>query len=91
LPLLAAFLDVPFECSPYRPASRMFWNELFLDVEAIPELHPARGATNVTSPAFRDLQALRNVDLVDYREAMSQKPRARTLADDFFTSGVLPI
>ncbi len=32
LPLLAALLDQPFEPSPYLPASRLFWNELFVHV-----------------------------------------------------------
>jgi len=32
LPLLAAFLNEPFEPSPYAPVSRLFWNEFFLDV-----------------------------------------------------------
>ena len=31
LPLLAAFLDEPFEPSPYAPASRLFWNEFYLE------------------------------------------------------------
>ena len=34
LPLLAAFLDKPFEPSPYSPASRLFWNEFYADVDA---------------------------------------------------------
>ncbi len=38
LPLLAAFLDEPFEPGPYSPASRLFWNEFYLDIERIPEL-----------------------------------------------------
>jgi len=33
LPLLAAFLDEPCEPSPYAPASRLAWNELYLDLE----------------------------------------------------------
>jgi 4-alpha-glucanotransferase len=37
LPLLAAFLDEPFEPSPYAPASRLAWNEMALDLEALPE------------------------------------------------------
>ena len=37
LPLLAAFLDEPCEPSPYAPASRMFWNELYL---TLPEASP---------------------------------------------------
>ena len=32
LPLLAAFLDEPCHFSPYSPASRLFWNELYLDL-----------------------------------------------------------
>lgn len=31
LPLLAGFLDSPFEPSPYSPASRLFWNEFYID------------------------------------------------------------
>ena len=31
LPVLAAFLDRPFEPSPYAPASRLFWNELYVN------------------------------------------------------------
>ncbi len=39
LPLNGAFLDGPFvEPSPYRPASRLAWNELYVEVTALPEL-----------------------------------------------------
>ena len=43
LPLLASFLDEPFEPSPYAPASRLFWNELYLDPRRLAECdeHPA--------------------------------------------------
>lgn len=35
LPILAASLDEPCEISPYSPASRLFWNELYLDLGAL--------------------------------------------------------
>ncbi|HUE76593.1 MAG TPA: 4-alpha-glucanotransferase [Longimicrobiales bacterium] len=36
LPLLAAFLDRPYEPGPYAPVSRLFWNELYTDPVAAP-------------------------------------------------------
>lgn len=57
LPLLAAFLDEPFEYSPYVPASRLFWNELYL----------------AAGPAPAEAEPLRQASLVDYRELMALK------------------
>lgn len=77
LPLLASFLDEPFEPSPYLPVSRLFWNELFVDVEAVPELQNCRPARDlVASAGFQDeLVALRSGRLVDYRRTMKLKRR----------------
>jgi 4-alpha-glucanotransferase len=87
LPLLAADLDEPFEPSPYSPASRLFWNEFFLDVEAAPESArcPAAQAL-VREPAFRqEVEALRREPLVDYRRQMALKRRVLAeLARSFF-------
>jgi 4-alpha-glucanotransferase len=33
LPLLSAFLDEPYEPSPYSPVSRRFWNELYVQTD----------------------------------------------------------
>jgi 4-alpha-glucanotransferase len=36
LPLYAAFLDEPFDPSPYAPVSRLHWNEVYLDDATLP-------------------------------------------------------
>ncbi|MFA7468381.1 MAG: 4-alpha-glucanotransferase, partial [Desulfotomaculaceae bacterium] len=81
LPLLAAFLDEPFDPSPYAPVSRMFWNEFYLDVTRIPELAscpPAQELLN--SPVFQaEIEALGKAPLVDYRRGMAVKRRALEL------------
>lgn len=75
LPLLPAFLDEPFDPSPYAPVSRLFWNEFYLDIDKIPGLDGCPGAgTIMNSATFRDeLEYLRSVRLVDYRRIMALK------------------
>jgi 4-alpha-glucanotransferase len=69
LPLLATFLDAPFEPSPYSPASRLFWNELFIDVTTVPGW--AGGDAELTA----ELAQLRAGRLVDYRRIAALKRR----------------
>src|SRR5205085_7857782 len=54
--------------SPYSPASRLFWNEFYLDIEKIPELSRCGAAQDlVSSMKFREqLVTLRRQKLVDY-------------------------
>jgi 4-alpha-glucanotransferase len=77
LPMLAAFLDEPFEPSPYSPASRLFWNELHVDVAHAPGIGEAPEARRVLDDVGfrRDLDELRAGDLVDHRRAMALKRR----------------
>ncbi len=89
LPLLSAFLDEPFDPSPYAPASRLFWNEFFLDVTRVPELADCRPAQELLeSPAFREeLAVLQAAPLVDYRRGMAVKRRLlEELAHHFFAA-----
>lgn len=75
LPLLSAFLEEPFDPSPYAPASRLFWNEFFLDLSRIPELERCPAAKKIlASPDFQvELAELAAAPLVDYRRGMALK------------------
>lgn len=75
LPLFSTFLDEPFNPSPYAPVSRLFWNELFLDINQIEELSRCDAARSIIrSPAFEpELENLRAATVVDYRRAMFLK------------------
>jgi 4-alpha-glucanotransferase len=87
LPLLAAFLEEPFEPSPYSPASRLFWNEFYLAVDRIPELERCPAARQfLASDNFRcERDALRATRFVDYPRVMALKRRVLSeLAKAFF-------
>jgi 4-alpha-glucanotransferase len=87
LPMLAAFLDEPFEPSPYAPASRLFWNEVYLDPRRIPELESCPEAKRLMeSPELRrEIEALRAGTQVDYGRLMALKRRIlEELARSFF-------
>jgi 4-alpha-glucanotransferase len=88
LPLLAAFLDYPVcEPSPYSPASRLFWNDFYVDLSRVPELEisaPARQLIN--SPLFQaQMTFARREHLINYREqAMHRRKVLELLAKAFF-------
>jgi 4-alpha-glucanotransferase len=88
LPLLAAYLEEPCEPSPYAPASRLFWNELYLDPRACPELDASPAARRIVdSPEFRrEVEALRSAPLVDYPRLATLKRRVfEEMAHRFFS------
>jgi len=69
LPLLATFLEEAIsDPSPYSPATRLMWNEIYVDLARLPDLTASESARRlVASPAFqRQLEALRSSRLVDY-------------------------
>jgi 4-alpha-glucanotransferase len=87
LPMLAQFLDEPFEPSPYAPASRLFWNELYLDPCRVPELDSCAEAKRLLESAElrREIADLRKEWLVDYGRLMALKRRVlEELARHFF-------
>ena len=76
LPMLASFLAEPFNLSPYAPVSRLFWNDFYLDVEAIPDLQDCPAAKSIISSTFAtELRRLCAAPLVQYRELMALKRR----------------
>jgi len=90
LPLLAAFLDEPFHPSPYSPASRLFWNEFYLDLRRDPVFRVSRRAREIAqSPSFRrEVGTLRRGRLVDYRRGMALRRKVlEAMAETFFAGG----
>jgi 4-alpha-glucanotransferase len=81
LPMFPTFFDPPVDPSPYLPVSRLFVNELFIDVESLPEFAASAAARALVGSADlrRDLAALRATDTVDYGEVMAHKRRVLEL------------
>jgi 4-alpha-glucanotransferase len=70
LPLYPTFLDPPADPSPYRPVSRLAYNEIYIDPEALPELSQsseARERLNSAGVRAR-IDAAHRSRLVDYDE-----------------------
>ena len=63
------------DISPYSPVSRLFRNPLYIDVEAVPELHVAPTvAARIDHPEFEgELSALRGDSHVRYEQVMALK------------------
>lgn len=67
LPLLATFLQRPFDPSPYAPISRVMWNEVFVDPSIPPEFDAPGVQSFVHDDSTQDeLHRLRKRPLVDY-------------------------
>jgi 4-alpha-glucanotransferase len=76
LPLFAQFLDEPMlEPSPYSPASRLFWNEAYIDVARAPGLDGCDEALAVLDdPSFRErIAQLRKAELTDHPAVAAAK------------------
>jgi 4-alpha-glucanotransferase len=91
LPLLATFLDEPFEPSPYSPVSRRFWNEIYVDVRALPELEASPEARDALATCQRLVGAgAEKGDLVDYKLVAAAKRRVMEAATETLFGGASP-
>ena len=81
LPLFAQFLDEPMlEPSPYSPASRLFWNETYIDVTRAPGLDGSDAAREaLDDPALRErIARLRKADSRTIRPWRRRSGRSST-------------
>jgi 4-alpha-glucanotransferase len=88
LPLLASFLQGPGDSSPYAPASRLLWNEFYIDVARVPEFAASEAAQKrVRSPDFRrQITAQKQNLLVNYSREMALKRAVlEEMAEYFFS------
>lgn len=67
LPLYAAFLDDPYDPSPYSPVSRLHWNEVYLDDDELP---PAPMPDQGDTIDWRTLAARRRSQLIEASSAL---------------------
>jgi 4-alpha-glucanotransferase len=70
LPLYPTYLDPPIDPSPYRPVSRLAYNEIYIDPESLPELEQSSTARELmNSTDFRTrVSAARASSIVEYEE-----------------------
>jgi 4-alpha-glucanotransferase len=88
LPLLSAFLDKPIcEPSPYSPSSRLFWNEFFIDITAVPEFQNSGAAKRLagSTEMNRKIAGFRASEFIDYKDQWAVRKRVlEVMAREFF-------
>jgi 4-alpha-glucanotransferase len=88
LPLYPCFLDPPADPSPYRPVSRLAYNELFIDPTVLPELATSPEARHLLEDrGFLDrIAAVHGSLLVEYEEVSRLRRQVlEKLAQSLFT------
>ncbi len=75
LPLSAQFLADPCDPSPYQPLSRLFWNELYIDLRRLPEYRSSSRVHRLvaTSAIEKERKTLADFIYVDYRRTAALK------------------
>ena len=85
-PLHALRNTAPYHISPYAPYSRLYLNELYIDLERLPEFYRSEEAQRqFLAPEFQaNLQALRKTRQVDYDAITTAKRTMLNLAYSTF-------
>jgi 4-alpha-glucanotransferase len=89
LPLYPTYLDPPIDPSPYRPVSRLAYNELYIDPTALPELTLSSTARELlgSSSFLTRIENARSSEFVDYEEvAHLRRQVLEPVADAFFAT-----
>jgi 4-alpha-glucanotransferase len=86
LPLLSAFYRELFNTSPYSPVTRLFWNELYLDVDAILVEQPCAAVREkLGSEGIQRLLRAPEGRCIDFQPlAEARRGLLELLAQDFF-------
>ncbi|MBV9869788.1 MAG: 4-alpha-glucanotransferase [Frankiaceae bacterium] len=75
LPLYSAFFRDPVDPSPYLPVSRLFWNELYVDMAALPEIAADPDVAAQVGAVQPQLDRLRALPSTDHGAVMARKRR----------------
>ncbi len=86
LPLLPTYLNQPCHPSPYWPISRLFWNELFIDIEQLSEFKGCDYIKNyINSSGFRiEKNYLKNLEYIDYKRVAKLKRKVLEVCSKLF-------
>ncbi|MGC8659018.1 MAG: 4-alpha-glucanotransferase [Desulfomonilaceae bacterium] len=87
-PLHALFNTQPYNCSPYMPSSRMFYNFIYLDVLKVAEYVDKEVADSIRldREIMAEVERLRSEQYVDYEGVSQLKLRAlRRIFDSFYS------
>lgn len=90
LPIYANFLQKPFDPSPYSPITRLCFNEIYLDIEAVPEFQMCQTAQKEYAKYQEsgELAQLCQSGQVQYQRVYAVKRHLlAVLADYFFEHG----
>ncbi|HEX3705099.1 MAG TPA: 4-alpha-glucanotransferase [Mycobacteriales bacterium] len=76
LPLFATSTRTPIDPSPYLPTTRMFWNELYVDLAAAARLAGCEASGDPLRASHPDPDTIRTSSEVDYEAVVRAKRQA---------------